>query len=294
MNLSFIKLDINILDDTKIKLLRKHPDGDKLFVLWIGLLCIAMKSDKTGYVYITNGVPYTEQDLSILFGIEYKTIQMGIELFKQYKMIDVINGGVIEIINFNKHQEIEKIERVKELSRETSKRYREKQKTLLNSDNDVTISDNTDKIRLDKTRLDNKQIETLYKLYPSRDINNNNRSTSKSSLDKKKISSLIKKISYNKLLSLMQNYIDDCDKTKSYILNLSSFLNQLPEVEPIFKSDSPVYKEKPQSTEKVSKYANIQTEENYMRSLKTGLFYEIYPELKGNWNKDKNIILNDN
>ncbi len=48
MNLSFIKLDINILDDNKIKLIRKYPDGDKLLILWLGLLCMAMKSETPG------------------------------------------------------------------------------------------------------------------------------------------------------------------------------------------------------------------------------------------------------
>ena len=90
MNLSFIKLDINILDDSKIKLIRRYPDGDKLIVLWLGLLCMAMKSDTPGYIYVTNGIPYTNKDLSIILDLEDKTVDMGIELFKQYRMIDII------------------------------------------------------------------------------------------------------------------------------------------------------------------------------------------------------------
>ena len=36
--LSFIKLDIEIMNDSKIKMIRKMPDGAKLFELWIEYL----------------------------------------------------------------------------------------------------------------------------------------------------------------------------------------------------------------------------------------------------------------
>ena len=144
MNLNFIKLDINILNDAKIKIIRKYPDGDSLLVLWIGLLCMAMRSDTSGYIYITHGIPYTIDDLANELDIEKKTVGMGLRIFEEYKMINRIRGGVIEIINFNKHQQLDKIERSKISSRESSKRFREKQKQLLISDGHVLVSDDTD------------------------------------------------------------------------------------------------------------------------------------------------------
>jgi hypothetical protein len=39
-----------------------------------------------------------------------------------------------------------------------------------------------------------------------------------------------------------------------------------------------------------SKYQKISTPTNYEKILNTGLFFEIYPELTGNWYEDKNII----
>ena len=130
MSISFIKLDINILDDNKIKLIRKYPDGDKLLVLWLGLLCMAMKSDHPGYIYVSNEIPYTEQDLSIILDIEEKTIQMGLEIFKRFGMVNIIKGGIIELVNFNKHQKHDMIEQKREKSRESTKKWRLKQKTL--------------------------------------------------------------------------------------------------------------------------------------------------------------------
>lgn len=39
------------------------------------------------------------------------------------------------------------------------------------------------------------------------------------------------------------------------------------------------------------RYKEIKTEENYDLLKSTGMFYEFYPELTGNWFDDKLIIL---
>ena len=112
--ISWIKLDINILDDAKIKIIRSHPDGNSIVLLWIGLLCLAMKSARPGIIEISNGLPYTVDDLASAFNLEKKTVELGLVLFRKYQMIDIFNGDTIEVINFAKHQSIEELERKRE------------------------------------------------------------------------------------------------------------------------------------------------------------------------------------
>lgn len=253
MNLSFIKLDINILDDHKIKLIRKYPDGDKLIVLWLGLLCLAMKSENPGYIYITNDIPYTDEDLATILDLDIKVIQMGLEVFKKFKMIETVHGGIIEIINFNKHQKLDKIERSKEISRESSKKYREKQKKLLESDGHVTSSDETDIDKDKDNRIDKEQIDTLYSLYPSRCVVSN-RSTGKSSRNKDKIKALLKTSTFDKIKRAIEWYQEDCKKTETFMKNFSTFLNNIPDVEEQKKEDNSEYerlKEKDKMNEKL-------------------------------------------
>jgi hypothetical protein len=38
-------------------------------------------------------------------------------------------------------------------------------------------------------------------------------------------------------------------------------------------------------------YEQIKTKENYDRLLVSGMFWEFYPELTGNWEADKVVIL---
>jgi len=111
MNLSFIKLDINIMDDTKIKIIRKMPDGSKLFELWIGILCLAMKSSRAGTLEIGQGIPFTDEVLSDHLDIPLKTVRLGLQTFRKFNMIEVWQDGTIFISNFEKHQMLDKIER---------------------------------------------------------------------------------------------------------------------------------------------------------------------------------------
>lgn len=162
--ISWIKLDVNILDDAKIKIIRSHPDGNSIVLLWIGLLCLAMKSARPGIIEISNGLPYTVDDLASAFSIEKKTVELGLMLFKKYQMIDIFDGDTIEVINFAKHQSIEELERKRELTRARVTRYREKlmcNALLTHDTRSVTL---TDKIRQDK--IYTSDFLSFYSAYP--------------------------------------------------------------------------------------------------------------------------------
>ena len=143
MNLSFIKLAINILDDPKIKYILKMPDGYIMFMLWIGLLCLGMKSGRPGTVEIGDHIPFTPEMLANHFNLELNTVKLGFDTFLKLKMIEIWVDGTVYITNFEHHQQLEKIEKAQEVSRSSSRRYREKIKLL--SDGHVNISDETDK-----------------------------------------------------------------------------------------------------------------------------------------------------
>jgi len=38
------------------------------------------------------------------------------------------------------------------------------------------------------------------------------------------------------------------------------------------------------------RYRNIKTKKNYMSLLNSGIFWEFYPELTGNWDLDESVI----
>lgn len=133
MRINWLKLSVNIIDDEKIDYIRTMPDGDSLFVLWIGLLTMAMKSTRCGIVEISSGIPYTKEALSSKLKLKASVIDMGIALFKKLEMIDTYSGGEIEILNFIKYQEIDKIEKNREQTKARVQKYRDL-KRLCNAD----------------------------------------------------------------------------------------------------------------------------------------------------------------
>ncbi len=174
MNLTFIKLDINILNDTKIKLIRKMPDGDSLLVLWIGVLCLAMKSGTPGILEIGDGIPFTPEALSVDLDIPINTVRLGLSVFEQYRMIEVMEDGGIYIVNFDKHQKTEKINANAEKSKIRSQRYRDKIKML--SDGSCSsrirhvVTERDERIRHTTDKDIDKDIE-IKKPHPNVDAN---------------------------------------------------------------------------------------------------------------------------
>lgn len=71
-------------------------------------------------------------------------------------------------------------------------------------------------------------IEGLYKIYPSK-CPIKNRSLGKNKKDKLKIEKLLRDYSAKELKNIFEFYIQDCNKTKTMMKNLSTFLNNLPE-----------------------------------------------------------------
>lgn len=151
-DIKWIKITTDIFDDEKILLIESMPDADALIVIWFKLLCLAGKQNNSGVFTLNDKIPYTDEMLATIFRRPTNTVRLALQTFEAYGMIDVIDG-VITIPNWEKHQNIDALERIKEQSRISSAKYREKQR-LLQSDVKVTSRDQTDKNREDKNRED--------------------------------------------------------------------------------------------------------------------------------------------
>lgn len=129
----WIKVSVNLFDDEKIKQIRSLPDGNNMILIWLQLLLLAGKTNQEGSLVITNTeIPYTEEMLSVHFDMPLNTVLMAVETFKRFGMIEIIDD-IYHITNWLKYQSEDDrdLNRIREQSRESSKRYREKQKALL-------------------------------------------------------------------------------------------------------------------------------------------------------------------
>lgn len=119
----WIKLSINMFDDEKIKLIRTMPEGDKIIVIWVQLLCLAGKTNDGGAVYMGQNIYYTDEMLATICGQPVNIMRLAIKTLEQFGMIEKYQDGLIEIANWSKHQSTDKMEQMKIQNRERQQKY---------------------------------------------------------------------------------------------------------------------------------------------------------------------------
>ena len=167
-DVKWIKITTDIFSDEKILLIEQMPDADSLLVIWFKLLCMAGKENNYGVFLMRNRMPYTEEMLATIFRRPLNTVRLALSTFEAFGMID-IEDDIIAIPNWEKHQNIEGMEKIREQNRIRQQRHRDKQKQALlecgnvtETENDsvtVTLHNAIDKNRLDKNRLDKNRLE---------------------------------------------------------------------------------------------------------------------------------------
>lgn len=126
--IKWIKLSVDMFDDEKIKLLEKMPDGDTLIVIWCKLLTMAGKGNHKGYIMLTESFPYTEDMLITLIDRPAATVRMAMELFQRFGMVEFDEtSSAFMLPNWTKYQNIEGMEKQRELTRKRVARHRQKQ-----------------------------------------------------------------------------------------------------------------------------------------------------------------------
>lgn len=151
-DVKWIKVATDIFDDEKVMLIEAMPDGDAIIVIWFKLLTLAGKQNNSGVFIFNDKIPYTEEMLSTIFHKPLATVRLAIKTFEQFGMVQIVENTII-IPNWEKHQSLEKMERLKQQNRERVKRCRDKQKLLAECNAGVMVTDhytNAPDIDIDK------------------------------------------------------------------------------------------------------------------------------------------------
>lgn len=135
----WIKIVTDVFDDNKIRFLETLPQGDSIIVIWFKLLCICGKSNKGGFLMLTDKIPYTDEMLSSIFNRDIKLVKFALETFEKLEMIEIIDNKYY-ITNWEKYQNIDALEQIRESNRIRVQKHREKKKLEL-SNITVTLQD---------------------------------------------------------------------------------------------------------------------------------------------------------
>ncbi|MFT8343044.1 phage replisome organizer N-terminal domain-containing protein [Clostridium beijerinckii] len=127
-DIKWIKLATNMHDDEKIKLIDSMPQRDTIHYVWIRILLLGGKLNANGEIFLSEGKPLTAKMLAILFSRPLEDIKIALKVLSDFGMIEIAPDKVIRIVNWDKHQNIEGMERVREQNRKRAENHREKKK----------------------------------------------------------------------------------------------------------------------------------------------------------------------
>lgn len=141
-DINWIKLRVDMFDDEKIKIIQSMPEGDAILVIWIRIIALAGKCNAKGLVLIEDEFPYSDEMLATIFNKPLATVRLALGTFEKFRMIERTEKGIY-ISTFEKHQNTEGMEKIREQARIRKQREREKKRALLEAGNTPALPDNS-------------------------------------------------------------------------------------------------------------------------------------------------------
>lgn len=166
-DVKWIKITTDMFDNRKIKHLRRLPDGNNIVLIWVMLLTMAGRCNANGMIFLTENIPYTPKMLADELDFEENTVRLALDALEQLNMI-VTDSGFFSIAGWEKYQNIEGMDKIREQTRKRVAKHREKQK-LLQCNATVTGSnaadieeDKEEEIEIERDKIDYKGIVATF------------------------------------------------------------------------------------------------------------------------------------
>lgn len=140
-DVKWIKIATDIFNNNKIKMIEAMPDGDALIVIWFKILMLAGDTNDSGLIYVANNIPYDDISLSTIFNKPISLIQLALNTFEHFGMIEIVDD-FIHISNWEKYQNVDGMEKLREQNRLRVAKHREKKKIECNVTSNVTSNAN--------------------------------------------------------------------------------------------------------------------------------------------------------
>ena len=164
--IKWIKITTNMFDDEKIKLIDAMPERDTIHYIWIRLLVQAGKTNANGYIFLNENIPYTDEMLSTIFNRPINSVRLALQTLSTFGMIHVQEDKLIKVTNWEKYQNVEGMEKVKEQNRLRKRKQRANEKQELLQEgcpNESTSHDSHVTVTKQRERENKKEIENKNK-----------------------------------------------------------------------------------------------------------------------------------
>jgi len=201
-NVKWIKLSTSMFDDEKIKLIEQMPDADTILVIWVKLLAQAGRTNSSGYIFLSENIPYTDEMLATIFDRPISTIRLALKTFEDLGMIGVDDNSFISISNWEKHQNIEGLDRIREQTRKRVAKHRAK-KELKEPEKDSNVTVTSRNATEEDIDIDKEYIYTLFNYWNEQEIIKHRK---RNQAMESHINARLEEYSFDELKKAIENY----------------------------------------------------------------------------------------
>lgn len=120
-----------MFEDEKIDFIESLPEADAILVVWIKLLTMAGRCNANGFIFLTEQIPYTAEMLAHRFRRPLNTVKLALKTLLDLGMIEFGDNDFLKVTNWEKHQNIEGMEKIREQNRIRKQRQRERERQKL-------------------------------------------------------------------------------------------------------------------------------------------------------------------
>ncbi len=156
----WIKLSTQMFEDEKIRLIESMPEADTILIIWVKLLAQAGKTNASGYIYLSENIPYTDEMLATIFNRPLNTVRLALQTFKDFGMIEIEQDNFVRVANWDKHQNTSSLEKIRESNRKRVAKHREN-KRLEQENSNVTCNGEVTDIELEEDKDIDKEKEYI-------------------------------------------------------------------------------------------------------------------------------------
>lgn len=125
---SWIKIEIEMFSNRKIKQIRKMPEGNNIVLIWVMLLTMAGRCNSNGIIFLTENIPYTTKMLADELDFDESIIQLALTVLERFGMI-TRDSELLSVPGWEEHQSAGELEKIRDQNRKRVAEYRERQKS---------------------------------------------------------------------------------------------------------------------------------------------------------------------
>ena len=149
-NIKWIKLNVDMFDNRKIKHIRKLPAGNEVVLIWVMLLTLAGRCNAGGMIFLTENIPYNAKMLADELDFEEATVKLALDALETLGMICTNDAGFMQIPGWEAHQNVESMDRIRESKRLAQARWRAKKAAIEAHEN---VESTVDASTVESTRI---------------------------------------------------------------------------------------------------------------------------------------------